>query len=60
MTAAAIKITIIVAEFKIDAYQLNLDGETHLLFTHRQNGLTQFGDGELRLNQGCERPFLVE
>ena len=38
MTASAIKVTILVGEFKIDAYQLNLDGESHLLFTHRQIG----------------------
>jgi ParB-like chromosome segregation protein Spo0J len=38
MTASAIKVTILVGEFKLDAYQLNLDGETHLLFTHRQIG----------------------
>jgi hypothetical protein len=38
MTASAIKVTIIVGEFKLDAYQLNELGETHLLFTHRQIG----------------------
>ena len=38
MTTVAIKVTIIVGEFKIDAYQLKGDGETHLLFTHRQIG----------------------
>ena len=38
MTASAVKVTILVGEFKLDAYQLNHDGETHLLFTHRQIG----------------------
>ncbi len=38
MTASAIQVTIIVGEFRIDAYQLNDDGKTHLLFTHRQIG----------------------
>ncbi len=38
MTASAVNVTIIVGEFNIDAYQLNLDGKTHLLFTHRQIG----------------------
>ena len=38
MTASAVNVTIIVGEFKIDAYQLNNDGKTHLLFTHRQIG----------------------
>jgi hypothetical protein len=38
MTASAQKVTIIIGEFKIDAYQLNGDGKIHLLFTHRQIG----------------------
>jgi hypothetical protein len=38
MTASAVKVTILVGEFKLDAYQLNDDGKTHLLFTHRQIG----------------------
>jgi hypothetical protein len=38
MTATTIKVTILVEDFNIDAYQLNDDGESHLLFTHRQIG----------------------
>ena len=38
MTAAAQKVTIIVSEFQIEGYQLTLEGEPLLLFTHRQIG----------------------
>ena len=38
MTAAAQKVTIVVHEFQIEAYQLTEDGQNLLLFTHRQIG----------------------
>ena len=38
MTAAAQKVTIVVHEFPIEAYQLTEDGQNLLLFTHRQIG----------------------
>ena len=38
MTAVAQKVTIVVHEFPIEAYQLTEDGQNLLLFTHRQIG----------------------
>ncbi len=38
MTAAAQKVTILVSEFQIQAYQLTVEGQNLLLFTHRQIG----------------------